>query len=134
VFELSISRKHNILGQRFGMLVVQGATPQRVNREILYECLCDCGNTRLSTRVNLKRRSVTSCGCKKKKQCAELGRGRFQSLIGQQFERLRVISIAKKSNRYVDTPRPKGAGILKEFQSISPRYSRFSTHEQSPRK
>lgn len=49
----------NIKGQRFGMLVAQ-----RYIGNKNWECLCDCGNTKIVSGFNLRNNSTTSCGCK----------------------------------------------------------------------
>lgn len=49
-------------GQRFGKLVVQ----QRVDNlgnAVAYECLCDCGNTKIARSYALHNGQIRSCGC-----------------------------------------------------------------------
>ena len=59
--------RKDLTGQRFGRLTVIRATDQRgPDNGIVYECLCDCGNTcfvwnnRLTIRTHSRKRS---CGC-----------------------------------------------------------------------
>lgn len=53
----------NLLGQRFGRLVVVEKTEERKNREIVWKCFCDCGNTVLVQASYLKTGHTKSCGC-----------------------------------------------------------------------
>lgn len=53
----------DITNQRFGMLVALKVSETR-NRDILsWDCMCDCGNTKVVTGQELRRRETTSCGC-----------------------------------------------------------------------
>jgi len=57
---------YNLIGKRFGKLVVLRKTDKRKNDGcIIWECKCDCGNLiKISTtRFNKKHRSTKSCGC-----------------------------------------------------------------------
>lgn len=54
----------NIVGQRFGKLIVLGQTDMRsTDNRILWKCQCDCGNIHYATASDLKRGKVKSCGC-----------------------------------------------------------------------
>jgi len=57
--------KSNIfLNQKFGKLSVIEKTNQRSNKgEILWKCLCDCGNFKLVNSYSLKAGFTKSCGC-----------------------------------------------------------------------
>lgn len=56
-------KKHSLIGQRFGRLFVLKAMPNSTkNRNILWLCQCDCGNTSIVGATNLKS-STRSCGC-----------------------------------------------------------------------
>lgn len=70
------------VGARVGKLTVAGATEQRKNGYMVWNCICDCGNTiRLDTRT-LQRGTVRDCGCETK-----VAPGRLD-LTGQRFGRL----------------------------------------------
>lgn len=57
-----MSRKDRV-GQRFGKLVVVGRLPEKTkNGQIVYECICDCGNTVNVVSSNLGYRT-RACGC-----------------------------------------------------------------------
>lgn len=55
----------NLLGQKFGKLLVierAGSTP---NGKALWKCQCDCGNIVIRSGDNLRNNNTQSCGCSK---------------------------------------------------------------------
>lgn len=61
-----MSRKYkDLTGQRFGYLVAIKPNGKTKNCNIIWDCLCDCGNHTNVTSGNLVRGSITSCGCKR---------------------------------------------------------------------
>jgi hypothetical protein len=88
---ISLNLSHRVINQTFGKLVVQNPTQERTSRgEVLYNCLCFCGNYKLTTKRLLDNR-VKSCGCLRKERGTAMCKARFNDLSGQVFERLRVI-------------------------------------------
>lgn len=60
-------------GQRFGKLLVLKDSNQRTKKhDVLWECLCDCGNKTLVSTSNLKSGHTHSCGCSKSKGNAKI--------------------------------------------------------------
>ena len=56
---------NNLIGQRFGFLLVIAATEQRTNRgQIIWKCKCDCGNICEKSTDALVSGNTSSCGCK----------------------------------------------------------------------
>lgn len=54
----------NIIGKKFGKLLVLEETKERKNGSKIYKCKCDCGNTTYVRRCNLISKNGTkSCGC-----------------------------------------------------------------------
>lgn len=53
----------NLSGQRFARLLCLHPVEIRKNRHVVYECICDCGTTKMVTSSNLKSDHTTSCGC-----------------------------------------------------------------------
>ena len=49
----------DITGQRFGMLTAVRATEERKETYVLWECLCDCGNTVFKTYLQLKKSKMS---------------------------------------------------------------------------
>jgi len=54
----------NLTNQKFGMLIaVHPSISRNANREIIWECLCDCGKTCFLPVSNLLSGNTRSCGC-----------------------------------------------------------------------
>lgn len=53
----------NIIGNQYNRLTVIRYFGQGKNNEILWECLCNCGNVTTSTAYRLKSGKKKSCGC-----------------------------------------------------------------------
>jgi hypothetical protein len=53
----------NLAGQRFGKLIALRPTNLRMAGNVLWQCACDCGATKLTTAVSLKHGWTRSCGC-----------------------------------------------------------------------
>lgn len=54
----------NIIGQRFGRLLVYSMSEERGRRgQIKWNCLCDCGNKHSVTGESLRSGKSRSCGC-----------------------------------------------------------------------
>lgn len=61
------SRKENLIGQRFGRLIVTKRIEYiKEKHGTLWECQCDCGNITHVLSFNLKNGKTQSCGCLKK--------------------------------------------------------------------
>ena len=63
------SLKINMIGQRFGRLVVLEEIPyeQRTEKDQpAWLCQCDCGNTYIASGYHLRRGDINSCGCIKR--------------------------------------------------------------------
>lgn len=56
----------DISGLRFDRLVAVKSTDVRVAKKVMWECICDCGNTTLANVCQLQQGLRTSCGCAKK--------------------------------------------------------------------
>ncbi len=78
----------NLIGQRFGKLVVQELMPSNEKGHRRWNCLCDCGKTHIVTTGNLKSGHVTNCGCLKS-----------PDLTGQIFGKLTVIRKANEKRK-----------------------------------
>lgn len=62
--KLSDIKGKNLIGQRFGKLVVTELLEERNKfRRRLYRCKCDCGNTCVVSSVCLLNHHTSSCGC-----------------------------------------------------------------------
>ena len=68
--QAGLGRKLPLEGKRFGKLLVQEDSGKRDNRgEVIWKCLCDCGNITFVSTSNLTREkeATISCGCAKSK-------------------------------------------------------------------
>lgn len=57
------NNKVNLLGARFGNLVVIEETKERYNKGIVWKCQCDCGNIIYASNGHLQTGHIQSCGC-----------------------------------------------------------------------
>lgn len=81
--------ENNLIGKRIGMLTVVNYTEnfsRAGNR--LWECKCDCGNTRLAVDRSIMTGNVTSCGCKRQNKNNPRFSG-YQELHGRYMSNLR---------------------------------------------
>lgn len=53
----------DLTGEKFGMLTVLNRSENKNNSHVLYNCLCECGNTKIADAYNLKNGITKSCGC-----------------------------------------------------------------------
>lgn len=64
--------KHiDLTGQRFGRLTVIKEIGKNKYSDYLWECLCDCGNTKIVTTNRLRCGITKSCGCLRKELCVD---------------------------------------------------------------
>jgi hypothetical protein len=54
---------NNLVGRRFGKLVVIKEHNSRVHGSVMWECECDCGGSIITSRDNLVDGRTQSCGC-----------------------------------------------------------------------
>lgn len=84
-YKASINKK-NLIGQKFGRLTVIKDSGQRNNdRQIMWECKCECGNITLVATKYLTSEKTQSCGCIK-----------TVDLTGQRFGKLIAIRPTEK--------------------------------------
>ena len=53
----------DLTGQKFGRLLVLKRAPNQRPTATLWECMCDCGNTRFANGFGLRKGEIKSCGC-----------------------------------------------------------------------
>ena len=63
-----MSNKVDLTGNRYGRLVVVKDSLRRKNSCVMWECLCDCGNTTYVITSHLKSGAIRSCGCLRKEE------------------------------------------------------------------
>lgn len=84
-------RRKNLTGQRFGLLTAIRPTDKRVQRSVIWECKCDCGNTVYASVSALEQGLKKSCGCTKKAPVAFRGLQRPKDMTGERYGALTVV-------------------------------------------
>lgn len=86
----------DILGQRFGRLVVLRRSLAPYGKHAFWQCQCDCGNVSIVIGKRLRRGESKSCGCLSK----EMPANNFVDMVGKRCGRLLVLeSVGKTHNR-----------------------------------
>lgn len=86
----------DITGQCFGRLTVLGISGKDKRGEIIWHCVCECGNTKDVLSSNLRKGLTQSCGCLRKEKVKEKPTA-IRDLTNQRFGKL--IAIAPTSKR-----------------------------------
>jgi len=100
-------KKDDLIGKRFGRLVVVSIEGRDKNRHIMLKCKCDCGGEKVVLANNIKRGSVKSCGCLQneirknreiKYKNEQLKRDEYyKKLLKEKFGRLKILKIFKNN-------------------------------------
>ncbi len=88
----------NLVGRRYGKLVVMQLLPSNDKGHRRWMCQCDCGNTYITTTGRLNAGYSTNCGCEKS-----------PDLSGQKFGQITVI-------RRSENKRKRGDRLLVEWE------------------
>lgn len=83
-----MGRKIDITNQRFGRLIALKPIGTTKRGEVIWDCICDCGNHVSVICASLRSGNTKSCGCFKTDSTSKRG---TNNLIGQRFGRLTVI-------------------------------------------
>lgn len=87
------SNAENLIGKRFGKLVVIGKAPTKYDK-LHWLCLCDCGKETVASTSGLKSGHTQSCGCYQDEVASDT---HFVDLTGRRFGRLTVLERADNS-------------------------------------
>ena len=68
-------KRLDLTGQRFARLIVVSRAPDGPNNRTRWNCLCDCGATRVVPTISLRCGNTRSCGCLK----TDLSSARFRT-------------------------------------------------------
>jgi len=71
---LYIMKKLNLTGQKFERLTVLDKAGKTKDRNILWNCLCDCGNKSIVKATRLKTGHTKSCGCLRNERIGSLNK------------------------------------------------------------
>lgn len=78
-----MGRALDLVGQRFGRLLVLERVGASGGKYVLWRCRCDCGNlVEISTR-DLRSRGTVSCGCNRREKAAQNLGGDPHQKLGQ---------------------------------------------------
>lgn len=97
----------DLQGNRYGKLIVIRRAPDKIspcgNKRSMWECQCDCGNKKIVSGTNLRRKKTASCGCDDKKKRNEKGQfekgNGIKDITGQKFGKLTVVCFDKIINK-----------------------------------
>lgn len=115
-------RNIEMVGRRFGRLVVIEKTNKRKKRSVVWKCLCDCGNEYFATSKDLNCGFVKSCGCiMKEKQHFAVGT-RIHKVWGTMNDRCYSKNRAKDCKSY----RIKNIQVCDDWKGSNPKgFSNF---------
>ena len=86
-------KKQNLIGQRFGKLIVMEKTSERKHGNVVWKCQCDCGKEHFAYTNLFTSGGCKSCGCLAKEEKTNRGNN---DIIGHRFGKL--IAIKKDFN------------------------------------
>lgn len=98
----STKTKRVKIGDRFGRLVIKEKTNKRMQGNIVWSCICDCGNTCEVPTAHLTRGLVVSCGCKREK-----GYKNFNIIREKGVKKLRDARVDGTSLYAIDMKKPR---------------------------
>lgn len=75
----------DLTGHKYGLLTVSKLSTQRLRDLPSWDCICDCGNTKTCTAMDLRAGQVGSCGC-------NFHKGTPKGISGKMFSELTAIS------------------------------------------
>lgn len=85
-----------LVGKRFGRLLVIRDAGNRIrprgDGESIWECQCDCGNTKTITGTNLRTGDAKSCGCYNKERTAAMNR-----IPAEEYRVNRIMGVYKRN-------------------------------------
>lgn len=81
----------NLIGERFGRLVVVEAVYNTEKKRRFWKCICDCGNYVTASTGNLRSGDTRSCGCLHREATSKRNRV-YTDLTGRRFGKLVVLS------------------------------------------
>lgn len=86
-----VGKKLDLIRKRFGRLLVLKEAGRGKQGQVLWECVCECGNKTIVVGKDLKHGRTKSCGCLHKEGLVKLNEQRSLNLIGLYFGRLFVL-------------------------------------------
>lgn len=90
--------KQNLIGQRFGRLIVIESAESDKRGHAKWMCQCDCGNQKVISATSLKTGKTNSCGCYHKEKMRKR-EYEYDDLTNQKFNMLTAIEIVGKAKK-----------------------------------
>jgi hypothetical protein len=123
-----MTRLHDLIGQRFGRLVVRERRPYRNKHAGVYWlCECDCGGSKEASTHSLRRGGVASCGClrmSKSGKCNVQGcttKACCKGLCAKHYQRARRHD-GDTSDRAITICEIEGCGRKVEAKGLCPKH------------
>lgn len=113
--------KKDMTGMRFGRLVVVDETKERTkSRGVVWECVCDCGNTTFVAGSSLRKGNTKSCGClvKKAKTTHGMSYTRVYGVWAKMKERCN-----NKNHKFFDRYGGRGITVCKQWENFEQFFS-----------
>ncbi len=92
-----------MIGEKFGRLTVVAELPVRKRKQIVFMCICECGNTSSVVSSELRTGKTRSCGCFARDRARELGTthgmSKSAAYTSWQSMKLRVMSKPEYTSR-----------------------------------
>lgn len=95
----STARFKNLIGKRFGKLVVLEKTSKRCGGCVVWKCKCDCGNITFVQTNNLTQGNSTSCGCLNSKLAKKNAPKNLKNYLDDNFKDHTRIDFLTRTNR-----------------------------------
>ncbi|RUT38706.1 AP2 domain-containing protein [Paenibacillus anaericanus] len=93
-----MSKKLNLVGQRFGRLTVIAELPKEGSSP-RWSCICDCGNPKVATTIVLRRGDCKSCGCLHRDYLTDRHAKTDTDISGKRFGKLVALYKVKVENK-----------------------------------
>lgn len=139
-------KKIDLIGQKFGRLLVSGFSHRDNNGQSYWICQCDCGNSKIVAFGHLRSGRVRSCGCLQREKLIERN---YKDITGNRYGKLKVIEEQGVVNKtrywvcqcdcgntvFVNTNRlvsgkTKSCGCLSK-EKVKERFKKYNTYGQT---
>jgi len=92
-----MGKRLNLVGKKFGRLMIMSDVGNDAGGNSLFLCQCDCGTERVVLGCHLRSGHTKSCGCYNRERMSEIHR---LNLVGKKFSRLLVLEdVGNKNGR-----------------------------------
>lgn len=86
-----MKRNNDIIGLRFGRLIVVEVVGRYRDRDLIVRCLCDCGNEKTTRLCHIKSGGTVSCGCYHRESVIRKNKSQTTATHGETRTRLHRI-------------------------------------------